>query len=77
MPHWGRPSGGSAGVGRYYEGVDEDVHKFQDLDTDDEKNGVHLDQASQQDFNGNRFNPDDLYFNDMDIRAWGEENVCF
>jgi len=70
MPHWGRPPGGSPGVGRYYEGGGDDVHRFQDLGSDDEKDGVILDPAYQPALNGKNINPDELYFNDMDIRAW-------
>ncbi|KAI4663253.1 uncharacterized protein J4E78_003664 [Alternaria triticimaculans] len=70
MPRWGRPPGGSSGVGRYYEGGQNDVHRFQELDSDDEKGGVVLDQAFQPALNGKSINPDELYFNDMDISAW-------
>ncbi|RMZ74015.1 prenylated rab acceptor 1 [Pyrenophora seminiperda CCB06] len=64
------PPGGSPGVGRYYEGGGEDVHRFQDLGSDDEKGGVILDPDFQPAVNGRSINPDELYFNDMDIRAW-------
>lgn len=57
-------------MGRYYEGGGDDVHRFQDLASDDEKNGVILDPAYQPALNGKNINPDELYFNDMDIRAW-------
>jgi hypothetical protein len=57
-------------VGRYYEGTEEDVHRFQELDSEDEKNGVLLNQGAQQASNGKHFSPDELYFDDMDIRAW-------
>ncbi|USP79848.1 hypothetical protein yc1106_07122 [Curvularia clavata] len=70
MPHWGRPPGGSSGVGRYFEGVDDDVHRFQELSSDDEKGGVVIDQEFSPALNGKNMNPDELYFNDMDIRAW-------
>ena len=70
MPRWGRPPGGSSGVGRYHEGGQNDVHRFQELDSDDEKGGVVLDQAFQPALNGKSINPDELYFNDMDISAW-------
>lgn len=70
MPHWGRPPGGSSGVGRYYEGAGDDVYRFQELGSEDEKDGVILDQAFQPALNGRNINPDELYFNDMDIRAW-------
>lgn len=47
------------------------MYKFQELDSDDEKNGVSLDPAYQRVLNSKQyFNPDELYFNDMDIRAW-------
>ncbi|KAJ4370409.1 hypothetical protein N0V83_004927 [Neocucurbitaria cava] len=70
MPRWGRPPGGATGVGRYFEGVEDDVHRFQELDTDDEKNGVILDRGFQQVSNNTNINPDELYFSDMDIRSW-------
>ncbi|EOA80901.1 uncharacterized protein SETTUDRAFT_81368, partial [Exserohilum turcica Et28A] len=71
MPQWGRPPGGSSGVGRYYEGVVDDVYRFQDLGSDEEElDGVVIDGVLQPALNGKRINPDELYFNDMDIRAW-------
>jgi hypothetical protein len=57
-------------VGRYFEGVEDDVYRFQELDSDDEKNGVLLEHGSQQVPAGKLLHPDELYFNDMDIRAW-------
>ncbi|KAH8726330.1 hypothetical protein GQ44DRAFT_193734 [Phaeosphaeriaceae sp. PMI808] len=69
MPPWGRPPG-VTDVGRYFEGVEEDVHRFQEFDSEDEKNGVLLNRGSQQVSNGKHLNSDELYFNDMDIRAW-------
>jgi hypothetical protein len=51
-------------VGRHLEGAEDDVYRFQELDSDDEKNGVLLDHGKPL------HNPDELYFNDMDIRAW-------
>lgn len=58
-------------MGRYFEGTEEDVYRFQELNSDDEKKGVSLDHGSQQVTKGRQLhNPDDLYFNDMDIRAW-------
>ncbi|KAH5309206.1 hypothetical protein HBI40_060220 [Parastagonospora nodorum] len=70
MPSWGRPSG-AQDAGRYLEGAKDDVYRFQELNSDDEKNGVSLDHGSNQVSNGKQLhNPDDLYFNDMDIRAW-------
>ncbi|KAF2683484.1 hypothetical protein K458DRAFT_419084 [Lentithecium fluviatile CBS 122367] len=69
MPPWGRPPGGR-GVGRYMEEV-EDVYRFQEVDSEDEKHGVLLDAGYHRDFSGKpHFNPDELFFNDMDIRAW-------
>ncbi|KAH7401899.1 PRA1 family protein-domain-containing protein [Phaeosphaeria sp. MPI-PUGE-AT-0046c] len=56
---------GATDVGRYFEGVDDDVYRFQELNSDDEKKGSLLDRRAQQ-----LHNPDGLYFNDMDIRAW-------
>jgi hypothetical protein len=56
-------------VGRYFEGTEDDVYRFQELNSDDEKNGLSLDHGQLS--NGRQLhNPDDLYFNDMDIRAW-------
>lgn len=46
------------------------MYKFQELDSDDEKNGVTLDHGLQQVPGGQRLNPDELYFNDMNIQAW-------
>jgi hypothetical protein len=69
MPPWGRPPG-ATDVGRYYEGTEEDVHRFQELDSEDEKNGVLLNQGAQQASNGKHLSLDELYFDDMDIRAW-------
>jgi hypothetical protein len=70
MPPWGRPTG-ATDVGRYFEGVEDDVYRFQELNSDDEKNGVSLDHGVQQISSGKQLhNPDELYFNDMDIRAW-------
>jgi hypothetical protein len=50
--------------------MEEDVHKFQELDSDDEKIGVLLDRGAQQGPKRRQFSPDELYFNDMDISAW-------
>jgi hypothetical protein len=66
MPHWGRPPGGSSGVGRYYEGVEDDVHRFLEVGSEDNL----LEPDVQPALNGKNINPDELYFNDMDIRAW-------
>jgi hypothetical protein len=48
----------------------EDVYRFQEFESEDEKNGVLLEPGYQQHSNGRDFNPDELYFNDMDLRAW-------
>ncbi|KAF1845955.1 uncharacterized protein K460DRAFT_286341 [Cucurbitaria berberidis CBS 394.84] len=77
MPRWGRPPGAATGVGRYFEGVEDDVHRFQELDTDDEKNGVLLDRGFQQVSSSNNANPDELYFSDMDIKAWERRATTF
>ncbi|KAH7132028.1 PRA1 family protein-domain-containing protein [Dendryphion nanum] len=70
VPQWGRPSGAKAGVGRYMEEA-EDVYKYQEVDTDDEKNGGFALEPGYRTSNHGRVNPDDeLYFNDMDLRAW-------
>jgi hypothetical protein len=58
-------------VGKYFEVAGQDVYRFQEVNSDDEKIGVSLDHGLQQAPNGRQLhNPDDLYFNDMDIRAW-------
>jgi hypothetical protein len=58
-------------VGKYFEGAGQDVHRFQEVNSDDEKIGISLDHGLQQAPNSRHLhNPDDLYFNDMDIRAW-------
>jgi hypothetical protein len=46
------------------------VHRFQQVGSEDESNGVLLNQGFQPALNGKNINPDELYFNDMDIRAW-------
>jgi hypothetical protein len=57
-------------VGRYMEEA-EDVYRFMEVDSEDEKQGVLLDSGYQNDPNdGQNFNSDELYFNGMDIRAW-------
>lgn len=57
-------------MGRYLEGGD-DVYRFQDVGSDTEMTGVNIEHAYQQASNGKQLlNKDDLYFNDMDIRAW-------
>lgn len=50
--------------------MDEDISRFQELNSDDEKNGVSLDRGTQQTSKRRQFSPDELYFNDMDIGAW-------
>jgi hypothetical protein len=57
-------------VGRHMEEV-EGVYRFQEVDSEDEKHGVSLDLGYSRDPTGKQYiNPDELYFNDMDIRAW-------
>lgn len=49
----------------------EDIYRFQDVGSDAETTGVNVEQGYQQASNGKQLlNKDDLYFNDMDIRAW-------
>lgn len=48
----------------------EDVYRFQEIDSEDEKQGVMVEPAHRQASTGRPFNPDELYFNDMDLRAW-------
>lgn len=69
MPPRGRPSGGSQGRRRReWEAPLEDVYRFQELDSEDEgQQGVDLDPFMQK---NRHFNPDDLFFNGMDPRAW-------
>jgi hypothetical protein len=57
-------------VGRYYEGVEDDVYRFQEVGSEDENSSVLSNQGFQPALNGKNINPDELYFNDMDIRAW-------
>jgi hypothetical protein len=66
MPQWGRPPGAEAGVGRYYEGVD-DVYRFQEVDGDGDNNGVLLDHGPRQVPTGQHPSPDELYFNNTDL----------
>jgi hypothetical protein len=60
-------------VGKYLE-AEEDVYRFQEVDGGDENNGALLDQGYNTVSNASNgkqpLNPDELYFNDMDIRAW-------
>lgn len=53
------------------------MHRFQELDSDDEKNAASLDPAYQQVSHSTTLNPDELYFNDMDIRAWERRASAF
>lgn len=48
----------------------EDVYRYQEIDSEDEKGGVTLDSGYRDVSNRGQFNPDELYFNDMDLRAW-------
>jgi hypothetical protein len=60
-------------VGKYLE-AEEDVYRFQEVEGGDENNGALLDQGYNTVSNVSNgkqpLNPDELYFNDMDIRAW-------
>ncbi|KAL5121868.1 hypothetical protein ACEQ8H_000083 [Pleosporales sp. CAS-2024a] len=70
MPPWGRPLG-AQDVGRHFQGTEDGVYRFQELDSDDERNGVSLDDGLQNTFNSKKLHsPDDLDCNDMDIGAW-------
>lgn len=55
------------------------MYRFQELESGDENNGALLDQgynmASNVSNGKQPFNPDELYFNDMDIRAWERRTV--
>lgn len=52
------------------------MYKYLEVDSDDEKHGVPLDTAFYGDSNSTQyFNPDELYFNDMDIRAWEQRTA--
>jgi hypothetical protein len=70
-------------VGRAQEEAPEDVYRYLEYNSDDERamreqlqqqhyqdGGVRLDSGASLLHNGRQFNPDDLYFNDMDLRAW-------
>lgn len=47
------------------------MYRFQDVDSDTEMTGVNVEHGYQQASNSKQLlNKDDLYFNDMDIRAW-------
>jgi hypothetical protein len=49
----------------------EDIYRFQDVGSDTETTGVNVEHGHQQASNGKQLlKKDDLYFNDMDIRAW-------
>ncbi|KAF2810079.1 uncharacterized protein BDZ99DRAFT_520172 [Mytilinidion resinicola] len=68
MPPWGRPPGGQGRGRREWERPAEGVYRFQELDSDEDGlHGVALDPSMQK---RHSFNPDELYFNDMDPRAW-------
>lgn len=64
-------------MGKYLEEEDDgEVHRYQEVDSDEEKNGVLLDSGFHRVSNGKQeFNPDELYFNDMDIRAWEQRTA--
>lgn len=62
-------------MGKYYEGVD-DVLRFQEFDSDDEENGVQAGRTGPPVSSGKNINPDELYFNDMDIRAWEQRTAA-
>lgn len=57
----------------------EDVYRFQELDGSEENNGASLDRAYNMVSNVSNgkqpFNPDELYFNDMDLRAWEQRSA--
>lgn len=50
------------------------MYRFQEVDNSDQNNGASLDQGLNMVSNVSQgkqpYNPDELYFNDMDIRAW-------
>lgn len=48
----------------------EDVYRYQEIDSEDEKGGVTIDSGYRDVSNRGQFNPDELYFNDMDLRVW-------
>jgi len=49
----------------------DNIYRFQDVGSDTEMAGVNVEHGYQQASNGKQLlNKDDLYFNDMDIRAW-------
>ncbi|KAF2499308.1 hypothetical protein BU16DRAFT_557638 [Lophium mytilinum] len=70
MPPWGRPPGGQGRRRGDWERPAEGVYRFQELDSDEDGlHGVALDPSMQKG-RPPSFNPDELYFNDMDPRAW-------
>ncbi|KAF2016055.1 hypothetical protein BU24DRAFT_462256 [Aaosphaeria arxii CBS 175.79] len=73
MPPWGRPPGAAGSVGRYMEGM-EDVHRYQEFDSEDEKYGAFVGSGFHKISPGRSSNPDELYFSDMDLRAWEQRN---
>jgi hypothetical protein len=60
-------------VDMYREEV-EDVYRFQEVDTDDEKHGALANLAHSTSPSGRPYNPDELYFNGMDLREWERRN---
>lgn len=49
----------------------DDVYRFQDVGSDAEMIGINVEHGNQQASKGKQLlSRDDLYFNDMDIRAW-------
>jgi hypothetical protein len=63
-------------VGRYLDGGG-NVYRFQDVGSDTEMTGVNVEHGYQQPSNGKQLlNKDDLYFNDMDIRAWEQTTAA-
>lgn len=49
----------------------DDVYRFQDMGSDTETTGVNVEHGYQRASKGKQLlSKDDLYFNDMDIRAW-------
>ena len=54
----------------------EDIYRYQEVGMEDEKNGVLLEPGYQQVAN-THFNPDELYFNDMDLGEWERRTADF
>jgi hypothetical protein len=57
-------------VGKYYEGTGDDVYRFQELDSEDEKINTSPKHGIHQVPYGQRYYSDELRFNDMDYNAW-------